>query len=152
MKTILKYLSAGRYFERPLKKIPGRLYFQLAKAVAAVLILFTAQNAFGQRDLSNVQSPSTLYMNLGVDNFFISRQTFDKWTRMNFNLVENNNKEWSENSSYSIGVDDLDALYNEFRGISANVGPLEMKGWGRREFHMIVPSGVCLQFYQRDGS
>jgi hypothetical protein len=24
-----------------------------------------------------------------------------------------------------------------------------MKAWGRREFHMIVPSGVCLQFYVR---
>jgi hypothetical protein len=70
--------------------------------------------------------------------------------RVEFNLVENNNKDWSENSSYSIGVDDLDALYNEFRGIAANVGPLEMKNWGRREFHMIVPSGVCLQFYQVD--
>jgi hypothetical protein len=30
-----------------------------------------------------------------------------------------------------------------------NINPLELKSWGRREFHMIVPSGVCLQFYQR---
>jgi hypothetical protein len=72
--------------------------------------------------------------------------------RVEFNLVQNNSKERSENSSFSIGVDDLDALYNEFRGIVASVGPLEMKGWGRREFHMIVPSGVCLQFYQVDGT
>jgi hypothetical protein len=64
-----------------------------------------------------------------------------------FNLVVNNNREWIENSSYSIGVSDLDALYAEYRGIAARVGPLEMKSWGRREFHMIVPSGVCLQFY-----
>jgi hypothetical protein len=64
-----------------------------------------------------------------------------------FNLVVNSNREWADNSSYSIGVSDLDALYEEYRGIDAKVGPLEMKFWGRREFHMIVPSGVCLQFY-----
>lgn len=65
-----------------------------------------------------------------------------------FNLIQNTNLEWAENSSFSIGVDDLDALYDEFRGIPAQLGPLELKVWGRREFHMIVPSGVCLQFYQ----
>ena len=68
---------------------------------------------------------------------------------VSFNLVENNNREWIENSSYSIGVSDLDALYEEFRKSSARVGPLEVKAWGRREFHMIVPSGVCFQFYAR---
>jgi catechol 2,3-dioxygenase-like lactoylglutathione lyase family enzyme len=68
---------------------------------------------------------------------------------VDFNLVQNNNKEWINNCSVSIGVDDLDALYNEYKDIAAKVGPLEMKGWGRREFHMIVPSGVCFQFYQR---
>jgi hypothetical protein len=25
-----------------------------------------------------------------------------------------------------------------------------VKPWGRREFHMIVPHGVCLQFYQAE--
>jgi hypothetical protein len=65
-----------------------------------------------------------------------------------FNLVENDNRQWIENSSFSIGVSDLDALYEEYRGIPARVGPLEVKAWGRREFHMIVPSGVCLQFYE----
>jgi uncharacterized glyoxalase superfamily protein PhnB len=69
---------------------------------------------------------------------------------VSFNLVENNNRDWIENSSYSIGVSDLDALYEEFRGTSARVGPLEVKSWGRREFHMIVPSGVCFQFYARN--
>jgi hypothetical protein len=64
-----------------------------------------------------------------------------------FNLVENENREWAENASFSIGVSDLDAIYEEYRGIAARVGPLEMKAWGRREFHMIVPSGVCFQFY-----
>jgi catechol 2,3-dioxygenase-like lactoylglutathione lyase family enzyme len=68
--------------------------------------------------------------------------------RVELNLVENSNREWAENASASVGVDDLDALYAEYRGIPANVGPLEMKGWGRREFHMVLPSGVCLQFYQ----
>ena len=66
-----------------------------------------------------------------------------------FNLVENDNGEWADNASFSIGVSDLDALYEEYRHIPAKVGPLEMKFWGRREFHMIVPSGVCLQFYQQ---
>jgi len=65
-----------------------------------------------------------------------------------FNLVENDNREWAYNASFSLGVSDLDALYQEYRDIPAKVGPLEMKSWGRREFHMIVPSGVCLQFYQ----
>ena len=66
-----------------------------------------------------------------------------------FNLVQNTSREWAENASFSIGVDDLDALHEEYRDVAANVGPLEMKSWGRREFHMIVPSGVCYQFYQR---
>ena len=66
---------------------------------------------------------------------------------ISFNLVENNNREWADNASFSIGVSDLDALYAEYRGLPARVGPLEKKAWGRREFHMILPSGVCLQFY-----
>jgi len=64
-----------------------------------------------------------------------------------FNLVSNDNRAWADNASFSIGVSDLDALYDEYRGTSANVGPLETKPWGRREFHLIAPSGVCLQFY-----
>jgi hypothetical protein len=65
------------------------------------------------------------------------------------NLVENDNKAWADNASFSIGVSDLEALYNEYRSLPAKVGPLESKPWGRREFHIIVPSGVCFQFYQR---
>jgi catechol 2,3-dioxygenase-like lactoylglutathione lyase family enzyme len=68
-----------------------------------------------------------------------------------FNVVENDNRLWAENASFSIGVSNLDALYQEYRGIAARVGPLETKAWGRREFHMIAPSGVCLQFYGREG-
>ena len=64
------------------------------------------------------------------------------------NLIENSNMQWAENASFSIGVDDLDALYREYKSIAAKVGTLDMKSWGRREFHMIIPSGVCLQFYQ----
>ena len=64
------------------------------------------------------------------------------------NLMQNDNKEWADNTSFSIGVDDLDALYEEYKGSSARVGPLEMKFWGRREFHMVVESGVCLQFFE----
>jgi len=66
-----------------------------------------------------------------------------------FNLIENTERLWAENASFSIGVDDLDALYAEDRDVRTRVGPLEMKSWGRRDFHMIVPSGVCFQFYQR---
>jgi hypothetical protein len=66
-----------------------------------------------------------------------------------FNLVQNDNRVWADNSSFSIGVSDLDALHKEYAGASGKVGPLEMKPWGRREFHMILPSGVCFQFYER---
>ncbi len=65
-----------------------------------------------------------------------------------FYLVENTERAWGENASFSIGVHGLDALYDEYRTMSARVGPLEMKAWGRREFHMIVASGVCFQFYE----
>ena len=65
------------------------------------------------------------------------------------NLVENDSKEWIENSSYSIGVSNLDALYEEYRKALVKVTPPEVKFWGRREFHMIAPSGVCFQFYQQ---
>jgi glyoxalase/bleomycin resistance protein/dioxygenase superfamily protein len=71
---------------------------------------------------------------------------------VSFHLVRNENREWAENASFSIGVSNLDALYEEYRDVrSARVGPLEMKVWGRREFHMVAPSGVCLQFYQHAG-
>jgi hypothetical protein len=68
--------------------------------------------------------------------------------RVELNLVQNSNTVWAANASASIGVDDLAALYDEYRTTSAQVGALELKSWGRREFHMILPSGVCLQFYQ----
>jgi hypothetical protein len=62
--------------------------------------------------------------------------------------VQNDNQEWADNASFSIAVSDLEALYVEYRHVQARIGPLEMKGWGRREFHMIVPPGVAFQFYQ----
>jgi hypothetical protein len=67
-----------------------------------------------------------------------------------FNLVENDDKSWADNASFSIGVVGLDALYQEYRHMPARVGPLEPKPWGRVEFHVIVPSGVCFQFYERE--
>lgn len=67
---------------------------------------------------------------------------------ISFHLVVNDVKDWAQNASFSIGVGDLDALYEEYKLIPARVGPLEIKSWGRREFHMIVPSGVCFQFYE----
>ncbi len=79
----------------------------------------------------------------GNDMAGIKRNTVE------FNLVENDNRAWAENASFSIGVADLDALYQEYRDLPARVGPLEEKMWGRREFHMILHSGVCLQFYER---
>ncbi len=69
-----------------------------------------------------------------------------------FNLVQSANQEWINNASFSIAVADLESLYEEYRRIPAHVGPLERKSWGRREFHLIVPSGPCLQFYQQDQS
>ena len=65
-----------------------------------------------------------------------------------FNLVTNSDRAWADNASFSIGVDNLDALYDEYKKVTAKIGALEMKFWGRREFHMILPSGVCFQFYQ----
>jgi len=69
---------------------------------------------------------------------------------VSFLLVENSNREWADNASFSIGVSDLDALYAEYKSIPANVGPLELKLWGRREFHMVVSSGVCFQFFHQE--
>ena len=66
------------------------------------------------------------------------------------NLVENATREWAENASFAIGVSDLDALYAEYVGVPARVGPLETKPWGRREFHLLLANGVCLQFHQND--
>jgi catechol 2,3-dioxygenase-like lactoylglutathione lyase family enzyme len=66
-----------------------------------------------------------------------------------FNLVQNDNEEWTRNASFSIGVSDLNALFQEYQHIPARVGALEIKSWGRREFHLIVPSGPCLQFYEK---
>lgn len=68
--------------------------------------------------------------------------------RVDLNLVQNATRAWAENASATIGVDDLEMLYGEYQGVQAQVGPLEMKSWGRREFHIVLPSGVCLQFFQ----
>ena len=66
-----------------------------------------------------------------------------------FNLVRNDNAEWATNASFSIGVTNLAALYDEYRRAPAIVGPLEPKPWGRVEFHIIVAPGVCFQFYDQ---
>lgn len=68
-----------------------------------------------------------------------------------FTLIESDNQNWLENTSLSIGVSDLDALHLEYRKLASptRVGPLEVKPWGRREFHLIEPAGVCFQFYQQ---
>ena len=69
-----------------------------------------------------------------------------------FNLVQNTNQEWADNASFSIGVRGLKSLYEEYRDIRARVGPLEMKSWGRREFHLIAPPGIAFQFYESEGA
>jgi hypothetical protein len=47
-----------------------------------------------------------------------------------FNLAENDNQAWAANASFSIGVSDLKALYEEYRTLPARVGALETKPWG----------------------
>ena len=66
-----------------------------------------------------------------------------------FNLMQSEDRHWAENSSYSIGVHGLVALYDAWKdSVPARIGALERKAWDRVEFHMILPSGVCLQFYE----
>lgn len=68
---------------------------------------------------------------------------------VSFNLVQSDDSHWAENSSYSIGVHGLVALYDAWvASVPARIGALERKPWDRVEFHMILPSGVCLQFYE----
>ena len=69
---------------------------------------------------------------------------------VSLNLIVNDNQNWADNASFSIDVSDLEALYDEYRAIPSKVGPLETKPWGRREFHLIAPSWVCFQFFQRE--
>ncbi len=71
--------------------------------------------------------------------------------QVRFNLVENSTQAWLDNSSISIGVTNLDAIWAEYKDVPVRMTPPEMKFWGRREMHMIVPSGVCLQFYELAG-
>ena len=40
-----------------------------------------------------------------------------------FHLVANDNREWADNASFSIGVSDLEALYAEYRGIPRRSAP-----------------------------
>ena len=69
---------------------------------------------------------------------------------VSFNLVQNSDRQWAENCSVSIGVHDLVGLYYEYADLPGRVGPMEVKAWGRNEFHVILPSGVCLQFYEAE--
>jgi hypothetical protein len=67
-----------------------------------------------------------------------------------FNLIVSNEPRWSENASCGVGVAGVDALHDEYTRVGAKPGALEMKPWGRREFHLITPSGVCFQFYEKE--
>lgn len=65
-----------------------------------------------------------------------------------FNIVQNSTKDWADNASFSIGVSELENLYEEYKNLPTRVGALEIKPWGRREFHVVLGSGVCLQFFE----
>src|SRR5438270_2219357 len=41
-----------------------------------------------------------------------------------FNIVANDERAWADNASFSIGVSDLEALYQEYREVPVRVGPL----------------------------
>ena len=71
---------------------------------------------------------------------------------VSFNLVTNSSREWAFNSSYSIGVSALESLYREYQDHGVSLGTIELQPWERREFHIIVPSGVSLQFYEQKDS
>ena len=78
------------------------------------------------------------------------------------NLMQSDDRHWAENSSFSIGVHDLPALHAEYADVpgrlgtrlgtrvGTRVGTIEPKPWGRVEFHMVLHSGVCLQFYEAE--
>ena len=68
---------------------------------------------------------------------------------ISFNLVQNDLRAWADNASFGFAVSNLEELYEEYKRSSAKVGALEMKSWGRREFHMILPTGVCFQFFEQ---
>ena len=67
-----------------------------------------------------------------------------------FNLIVSNEPRWSENASCGIAVMGVDALHDEYTRRGVAPGALEMKPWGRREFHVITPSGVCFQFHEKE--
>lgn len=69
---------------------------------------------------------------------------------VSFNLMQSDDRQWAENSSHSIGVHDLGALYQELRDVPGRVGKIEEKPWGRVEFHLVEPNGVCFQFYEAE--
>lgn len=66
------------------------------------------------------------------------------------NLIVSDEPRWSENASCGIAVMGVDALHDEFMRRGVGVGALEIKPWGRREFHVVTPSGVCFQFYETE--
>ncbi len=66
-------------------------------------------------------------------------------------LVENVSRNWAENAGFSIAVADLDGLFEEYAAVPARVDKPAMTPWGRREFHMVLSSGVCFQFYEQAG-
>ena len=50
---------------------------------------------------------------------------------VSFMLVPNNNREWADSASFSIGVTDPQYLHDEFESRAVPMGPLEMKLLGR---------------------
>jgi len=64
-----------------------------------------------------------------------------------FLLVETATGEWADMPASASAFSDLDALYAEYKNIPANVGPRELKVWGRREFHVaVLPASASSSF------
>jgi hypothetical protein len=68
---------------------------------------------------------------------------------LEIHFFQSDNPDIAQWTSFRIGVDDLDALYErcQAHGIVHPNGKLERKPWGLREFSVLDPSGVQIHFY-----
>lgn len=72
-----------------------------------------------------------------------------------FMLTDFNDKHVADNTALRIQVTDIDALYAEYQGVEGAIHPngaLQDKPWGTREFAILDPAGVCITFYEDQGS
>lgn len=98
---------------------------------------------------ANLEAALELYRRLG---FAVEWESPDmagvRRGNVAFNLVRNDNHDWANNTSFSIGVTDLNALYEDYAKLHLRIKAPALQPWGRLELHMLLPSGVCLQFYE----